>query len=81
MMLTGDYKAGKRLKCVWHSDIGHMSFGPYDYVEMSGFGHYFWPNGDLFSGEWKNGDRHGEGTRFHLDGIEKKDVYENDCPK
>ena len=38
-------------------------------------GTYTWSNGDKYVGEWKDNERHGQGTYFNLDDNEDQGIY------
>ena len=47
---------------------------------QNGKGTYYWDNGDVYSGEWKNGKKHGSGTYRSANGREYSGAWLNDAP-
>ena len=39
---------------------------------------YLWENGTKYMGEWKNGERHGQGTHTYPDGSKFEGDYKDD---
>ncbi len=44
---------------------------------MDGKGIYYYPNGQKYEGEWKNGQRNGKGIMYFPDGEEKKQYWKD----
>ena len=45
--------------------------------EMHGQGTYTWDSGDVYDGEWKEGNMHGQGTYTYANG----NVYKGECKR
>ena len=52
--------------------------GEYKNDQRSGSGRFFFPNGDMYDGQIKNGMFHGQGTYFYLNGARNVGEWKND---
>ena len=47
------------------------------YDEKNGYGTNTFPNGDVYTGEWKDDKYHGKGTKTYADGTDEEGIWEN----